>query len=393
MMGSKVFVHYVGTLENGDKFDSSRDRGDLFSFELGAGRVIKGWDEGVSTMRVGEKSKFTIKSHKAYGDAGSPPKIPGGATLVFEIELFRWSNEEDVSTQKDGSLLKAILSRGEGYKTIKELTNVTFSYTVTLKDGDKVGLALWGWKYDEDLPFPGLEAALKTMKDKETAKFTIAPEHAFGSEGSTEHQVPANATLVAVIKVHQVEFAKETWDLSSEEKVAAAETLRTAGNNFFKAGDFARALRRYTKAVDHLKSDHDFTEELKAEAKQKRVACYSNMAQCALKTKEFTKAREHADAALELDPQNVKALYRRAMALHEMSEWDQAAADCQQIQTLDKDNTSAAALLKKVKAKQHAYNQKQKALFKGLFKRRPSPDQQLAAAHLEAPASSTPLKP
>lgn len=86
--GDKVKVHYVGTLESdGSKFDSSRDRGEPFSFTIGQG-VIQGWSLGVATMKVGELSKFTISSEYGYGASGSPPKIPGGATLVFEIELL-----------------------------------------------------------------------------------------------------------------------------------------------------------------------------------------------------------------------------------------------------------------------------------------------------------------
>ena len=77
--GDKVYVHYVGTLTDGDKFDSSRDRGDRFSFNLGKSEVIKGWDQGVATMKLGEKAMFTIKPDYGYGSAGSPPKIPGKA--------------------------------------------------------------------------------------------------------------------------------------------------------------------------------------------------------------------------------------------------------------------------------------------------------------------------
>ena len=78
----KVYVHYVGTLTDGDKFDSSRDRGDRFSFNLGKSEVIKGWDQGVATMKLGEKAMFTIKPDYGYGSAGSPPKIPGKAWRV-----------------------------------------------------------------------------------------------------------------------------------------------------------------------------------------------------------------------------------------------------------------------------------------------------------------------
>jgi FKBP-type peptidyl-prolyl cis-trans isomerase len=86
--GKQVTVHYVGTLLSGQKFDSSRDRGEGFSFRLGAGRVIKGWDEGVAGMRIGEMRRLTIPADLAYGARGFPPLIPANATLVFEVELL-----------------------------------------------------------------------------------------------------------------------------------------------------------------------------------------------------------------------------------------------------------------------------------------------------------------
>jgi FKBP-type peptidyl-prolyl cis-trans isomerase len=86
--GQTVSVHYSGWLENGKKFDSSVDRGQPFSFPLGTGRVIKGWDEGVQGMKVGGKRKLIIPSNLGYGARGAGDVIPPHATLIFEVELL-----------------------------------------------------------------------------------------------------------------------------------------------------------------------------------------------------------------------------------------------------------------------------------------------------------------
>lgn len=86
--GQKVDVHYIGTLEDGTKFDSSRDRGQPISFILGQGMVIDGWDEGIALLKVGTRAKLTIPPELGYGKRGAGGVIPPNATLIFDVELI-----------------------------------------------------------------------------------------------------------------------------------------------------------------------------------------------------------------------------------------------------------------------------------------------------------------
>ena len=117
LKGDTAVVHYTGRLLDGKVFDSSHERNEPFSFQIGKGAygeelVIKGWDVGILTMRKGEKCILTCKPEYAYGEKGSPPDIPPNATLQFDIELLSWHGED---ITKDGGVMKSIVKEGDGY--------------------------------------------------------------------------------------------------------------------------------------------------------------------------------------------------------------------------------------------------------------------------------------
>ncbi|CAN8075079.1 unnamed protein product [Agarophyton chilense] len=132
--GDDVSMHYRGTLLDGTEFDSSYERGTPFTFKLGDGKVIKGWDIVGKTMAKGEKAKVTLKSEYAYGESGSPPKIPANATLVFEMELLSWTSKRDVFG--DGLVTKSEIAPGEGWERPGAHDEVTLSVVCSQMDVD-----------------------------------------------------------------------------------------------------------------------------------------------------------------------------------------------------------------------------------------------------------------
>lgn len=132
--GDEVNMHYRGTLLDGSEFDSSYSRNTPFVFKLGEGNVIKGWDIVGKSMTKGEKAKVTLKPEYAYGETGSPPKIPKNATLVFEMELLSWSSKRDVFG--DGLVVKSELKPGDGWERPGKLAEITLSVIATAMDED-----------------------------------------------------------------------------------------------------------------------------------------------------------------------------------------------------------------------------------------------------------------
>lgn len=366
--GDKVYVHYVGTLTDGSKFDSSRDRGDPFCFNIGKSEVIKGWDVGVSTMTVGELATFYIKADYGYGSAGSPPKIPGDATLVFEIELFEFHGE-DISKDKDMGVVKRTKTAGEGYDQPNDGSQVEIELTGRV-EGRVFDQRTVDFEVGEGLNIAiprGIEFALEKMKKKEEAQITLKPEYGFGTAGCQEKGVPANATIVYDVTLVKFEKAKESWQLDADQKLEQAAIFKEKGTKHFKDGKFEIASSRYQKVIDFL--EHEIS--LKGESEDKRKSLLQagrlNLAMCYLKMSKWIEARGVCDKAIEENEGVAKAWFRRGEAQLALNDCESAKADFEKTFELDPENKAVKNKLTMCQQRIKAQKEKEKKTFANMF--------------------------
>ncbi|KAI5427437.1 hypothetical protein KIW84_032742, partial [Lathyrus oleraceus] len=232
--GDQVQVHFRGQIENGPSLESSYDKGSSFHFKLGQGEVIKGWDEGVATMKKGERAIFKIPPALAYGEIGSPPLIPPNATLVFEIEMLCWSTIRDLTG--DGGLMKKTILEGEGWATPKELDEVLVKYEAKLENGMLI-------KSDKGYLCPAMSIAVKTMRKGEVAELSM--KFLYGLTQNSNRIIELNGlpdSNVISIKLELVSW-KIVTDITGDKKIL--KKINKLGDGFDRPNEGSRVKVTY----------------------------------------------------------------------------------------------------------------------------------------------------
>lgn len=359
--GCKVFVHYTGRLEDGEKFDSSHDRGDVFSFSVGTNSVIKGWDIGILTMKRNEVAEFKIHPDYAYGPQGFPPKIPGNATLIFEVELLSW-DDEDVT--EDKGVRKQVIKEGDGMSKPKLDSKVKIHLRGTYKGvlfDERDAEFVIGEGYEIDI-IDGVEKALCKMKRHERARIFVKAEYAYKDIGYEKYDIPPNADeLEFDIVLHSFERPKEIYEMEYQEKVDRADLLKKKALKCINAKEYKKAIQFYDRILTFVKinkNDSDYQVGLPY-----KIAANANAALCFLKLTDYQNAKLRCEKVIKLDQNHVKGHFRLGEACLGLNDFGTAVTAYENVIALDPDNKVAKKQVQVARIKRKQQTDKEKKLY------------------------------
>lgn len=362
--GCKVYVHYVGRFENGEKFDSSRDRGDVFTFVVGNDSVIKGWEIGVRTMCKGEICELKIVPKYAYGEEGFQPKIPGNATLIFEIELLSWEDEEIIPGIRKRLIKDGVIGGGKPNLEGSVKVHLRGCYKNELFDERDVEFIIGdGFEYGI---IEGVEKGICKMRRYEKAKFFITSQYAFKNVGNEDLRIPPNADeIVYEICLFDFERVKEIYEMNYDEKLEKAHDLKDRGLKCVRSYEYQKAIDYYERILQYIrinKEDDDYARGLPL-----KIAGNLNAALCYLKLENYLKAKVKSEKVVKHDPNNVKGYFRLGEAFVGLNEFQKAIKSYELVLTIEPKNSAAKQQLLKTRKLAKKQSDKEKKFFGDIF--------------------------
>lgn len=370
--GCRVSLHYTGKLTDGTQFDSSVERNEPFEFDLGKGSVIKAFDMGVASMKKGEKCVLTCGSEYAYGEAGSPPNIPPNSTLLFELELMGWKGE-DLSPRKNEGIIRYAIAKGTKKGSPKEGSFVK----IKLK-GSHEGRVFEEREVEFNIGegieanvVDGVEIALEKFKEGEKSRLEISPEYAFGTEGHKDFGIPSGAKVEYEVELVTFEKVKNTWEMDDDEKLEQAKLLKEQGNKYLKESKLLLALKKYNRAKTYLTGFVKETDE----SKQLQIAVHSNLSLLYQKQNNNDEVFANCNKVLELDPKNIKALYRRGQVRLTTQDFESAIADFNSVLEAEPSNKAAQNQIAIANHQISQYKKREKQLYSNMFTKFATRDQ------------------
>ncbi|KAL5665412.1 hypothetical protein ACJX0J_025520, partial [Zea mays] len=367
----EVVVKYEARLEDGTVVSKS----DGVEFTVRDGVFCPAISKAVKTMKKNEKAHLTVMPQYGFGvkgrqASGEEASVPPNATLHIDLQVVSWRTVTELGSDK--KILKKILKEGEGYDCPNDCAVVRVKLIGKLEDGTLFvkkghdGEEPFEFKTDEDQVIEGLDKAVLSMKKGEVSLVTIPPHHAFGTNETTKDlaTVPPNSYVYYEMELVSFDKEKDSWDLKNvAEKIEAAAKKKEEGNVWFKIGKYARASKRYEKALSFVEYDSSFTEEEKQLSKPLQISCKLNNAACKLRLNDYKEAKELCTEVLESDNTNVKALYRRAQAHMHLVDLDLAEADIKKALEIDPDNRDVKMGYKRLKEKVKEYKRRDAKLY------------------------------
>ncbi|KAH9625145.1 hypothetical protein KSS87_022406 [Heliosperma pusillum] len=363
----EVLVKYEVKLDDGTVVAKTEDEG--IEFYVKDGHLVPALAKAVKTMKMGEKTNLLVQSQYGYGNVGREsenvfPPVPPNSSLNINLELVSLKAVVDVCG--DSMVIKKILEEGEGLVTADEGAAVTVRYLAKLEDGtlfEKKGFdgeTPLEFVTDEEQVIPGLDRAAVTMKKRERALLTISPQYGYGEMEIKKDlaTVPPSSTLV--YEIEMVDFVKEKapWELSVGEKIETAGKLKEEGNILYKSKKYQRAEKN---------EDVTFSDDEQKQVKALRVQCWLNGAACNLKLDNIQQVIKLCSKVLDIEVNNVKALYRRAQAFMVNADLYLAELDIKKALEVDPENREVKLIYKTLKQHQAESNNRDAKFYENMF--------------------------